>query len=526
MGFTQSLFNLQRLKRPSHTDLRCSHSSVSYRSNQCHRSVRRSLTVVLVTSSMLSQFFWGRPVQAQTTAYCQLSAEAIAQKEATRQAAQLGDRDAQNRYKSLVSQHAEQVSRCRSQTWPQNQALWLRLYPCDAQPGGLDALLDRIVNKGYNQVYIEVFYTGQVLLPAANNPTSWPSVLRTPGTENIDLLEQAVAKGRERGLKVYAWMFTMNFGYTYAQRPDRQWALARNGRGQTSLNFGSDAGVNSEEAFIDPYSPQAKQDYYQLVQAVSQRRPDGVLFDYIRYPRGTGTASIASRVQDLWIYGSAAQQSLYQRALNNQGLELIRRFLSRGYITAADVEAVARMYPQEGQPLWQGRIPSTTPSASPSQQQPLLQGELWRLSVAHALQGVVDFLSTAILPAQRQGIVAGAVFFPEGNQVLGQGYDSRLQPWERFPSNLEWHPMAYGVCGNASCISSQVQRVLAQAPAGTQVKPVLAGVWGRSISNRPSLEVQMQAIRQIAPQVNSVSHFAYSWQEPQSDRDRKFCQAP
>jgi hypothetical protein len=36
----------------------------------------------------------------------------------------------------------------------------------------------------------------------------------------------------------------------------------------------------------------------------------------------------------------------------------------------------------------------------------------------------------------------------------------------------------------------------------------------------------MQALRQIAPQINSVSHFAYSWQDPIFDRDRKFCQLP
>ena len=119
---------------------------------------------------------------------------------------------------------------------------------------------------------------------------------------------------------------------------------------------------------------------------------------------------------------------------------------------------------------------------------------------------------------------AGAVFFPDGNQSVGQqGYDSRLQPWDRFPTTLEWHPMSYATCGNVSCIAALVQRVVSQAPAGTQVIPVIAGVWGQSISNRPSLEAQMQAIRQVAPQIRGVSHFAYSWQEPQFDSDRKSC---
>ena len=63
------------------------------------------------------------------------------------------------------------------------------------------------------------------------------------------------------------------------------------------------------------------------------------------------------------------------------------------------------------------------------------------------------------------------------------------------------------------------------AKPGTQVMPALAGKWGGSISNRPSLEAQMQALRQFAPQIKGVSHFAYSWQFPEHDGDRKFCRA-
>lgn len=491
----------------------------------------RSLTAIALMGSLMSQLLGYQSAQAQTSAYCQLSPEAITQKDNLRRSALQGDKQAQKRYQDVIKQHAEQLQKCRSQTWPKNQAIWLRLYPCDIQPGVLESILDRIIDRGYNQVYVEVFYTGQVLLPAADNPTIWPSVIRSPGNEKVDLLAQAIQKGRERGLKVYAWMFTMNFGYSYAQRSDRQGALARNGKGQTSESFRTSndvsldlGGVSGDETFVDPYSMQAKQDYARLVQAVLKRRPDGILFDYIRYPRGTGSASIVSKVQDLWIYGESAQQALYQRALNNKGLELIRRFISKGYITAGDIAAADKLYPQEQEPLWQGRNPSPTKALLPAAaRQPGLQQELWLLSVAHAFQGVVDFLATAIYPAQQQGIAAGAVFFPDGNRVIGQGFDSRLQPWDRFPGSIEWHPMSYAVCGNAGCIVSQVRDVLSAAPSGTQVKPVLAGVWGQSISNRPSLEVQMQAIRQAAPQINSVSHFAYSWQEPQSDRERKFC---
>jgi hypothetical protein len=83
--------------------------------------------------------------------------------------------------------------------------------------------------------------------------------------------------------------------------------------------------------------------------------------------------------------------------------------------------------------------------------------------------------------------------------------------------------MVYATCGSSKCIEEQVKRVLKRAPAGTQVEPVLAGMWGKSLSNRPSLESQMQGIRQATPEINSVSHFAFSWQDPEFDRDRKSC---
>lgn len=496
------------------------------------RFIKPCLPSLLGVVTLIVAFVSGgvRPATAQMV-FCHLSQEAIAQKETVRLAALKGDSGAQKKYRALVREHAERLQRCRAKAWPQDLAIWIRLYPCDVRAGSLEGILDRIVNRGYNQVYVESFFNGQVLLPAEDNRTPWPSAIRTPGMEKVDMLAQTIRLGRERGLKVYAWMFSMNFGYSYAQRPDRQGALAQNGHGQTSLSASTSAGlstdlgaVNPDEVFIDPYNPQARQDYYQMVQAIAQRRPDGMLFDYIRYPRGSGTASVASRVKDLWIYGSAAQQALYQRAQNNKGLELIRRFLTRGYITAGDVVAIDKLYPKEGEPLWQGRNPPVqTAKLSAQDRQVVLQWELWQLTVAHALQGVLDFLTLATSPARQQGIPAGAVFFPEGNQAVGRGFDSRLQPWDRFPSNLEWHPMSYANCGNTGCIMSQVYRVLQQAPQEVQVKPVLAGIWQRPISNRPPLEDQMQALYRLAPQVKSVSHFAYSWQEPQSDRERKFC---
>jgi hypothetical protein len=497
-------------------------------------SARRRTAPALITTvltAIMASMMPSSPAQATMRQTCQLSASEIEEKENLREASLAGDEGAQEEYEALLQEQAQRLQTCRSENWPHTQAIWLRLYPCDAKPGQLDALLDRIVNKGYNQVYVEFFYDGQVLLPMADNPSPWPSAIRTPGSENVDLLAEAIAKGRERGLNVYAWFFTLNFGYTYSQNPDRQSALALNGEGEITPMVNQEPGVHAAigetHVFVDPYSPQARQDYNLLVTKALERRPDGMLFDYVRYLRGVGADSVVSKVQQLWIYSQASQQTLYERALNQKGREMIRRFVANGHITAGDIAEVDRLYPDEGEPMWQGRsVVATKKVATPEQLQPQLQWELWYLSVAHAVQGVLDFVDLAIEPIQAQGLPAGAVFFPGGNRPVGEiGYDSRLQPWDRFPSSMEWHPMVYANCGKTYCIMDEIDRVVSMAAPETKIIPALAGDWSQSIKNRPSLEAQMDDIyRQFGDRIDSVSHFAYAWQEPESDRDRKFCQ--
>jgi len=469
-------------------------------------------------SCFLAIILWSSPLGINPSLAvnnnCQLSESEIKQQENLRQTSP-------QEYNILLQKYAEQLRFCRSRHWLQEQAIWLRLYSCDTRPGSMESILDRIVAKGYNTVYLEVFADGQVLLPPNNNPTVWDSVIKNPGAGNVDLLAQAIEQGHKRGLKVYAWLFSLNFGYAYSLKPERQEVLARNGKGQDSTSFVDDR----SQTFVDPYSNQARQDYLILLEAILQRRPDGVLFDYIRYPRGTGVDSVADNVQDLWIFSPASRQALINRGLNNKGKFLIDRYLTRGQISPHDIVEADRLYPQETAPLWQGRIPlEEEMKQSVKSRFDRLKLELWFLAVAHAAQGVIDYISYFSALVERQGIPAGAVFFPDGNRLVGnQGFDSRLQAWDSFPASLEWHPMSYANCNDTTCVVNQIKRVVASRGNQTPVIPALAGLWGQPYNNRPSLEVQMEAIRLAFPSIDSISHFAFSWQEPQFDRARRFC---
>ncbi|ELS32283.1 MULTISPECIES: family 10 glycosylhydrolase [Pseudanabaena] len=502
-------------------------------------SLVRVFTITLV--SLVTNLSLGLAQSvAQVSEYCQFDNEAIANKDKLRSTAFQDPTNlaAVAEYQAIVKQHTQALQICRQKSWLKTQGVWLRLYPCDLQSGKLDEVMDRIVNRGYNQVFIEVFSEGKILLPRSENITAWESLVDADRYQNADLLKLAINKGRERGLNVRAWIFTMNFSTAYARGVDlnglpkltvaRQNAIARNANGDTTMSIVENLGKNPEgevpttnQLFIDPYNYQAQNDLYLAVHEVLKRHPDGVVFDYVRYKRGAGAASVVSNVRYLWIYGSASLQALRDRAENFQGRELINRFLKQGYVTPTDLQALKKLYPQESEPLWQGRQPSTQPNPAIA----YWQSELWRLAVGHAFIGVTYYLGIVSKPVFRAGIPASIAFFSDGNQPVGEGFDSRMQPWHLFTNDYEWQPMVYAVCGKPDCIVNQVLKVAQYAPNGTKIAPILVGQWNVPSANRPSLEAQMQAIHTAVPAINSLSHFAFGWQlqEATFSRSRQFC---
>ncbi len=404
-------------------------------------------------------------------------------------------------YQEQIKRDGRELQRCRQNSWLKSQGIWLRVYPGDALPGVVDQVLDRIVDLGYSHVFVEVFYDGRVLLPVAKNKSPWRSVTLEAVqagklSPDTDLWQMVVQKGRERGLKVYGWMFTLNFGYGYGENPDRQQVLARNGRGEISTQnakFDREAAKDgksfylplseTEHLFIDPYHLQAREDSRQIVSAFLEAKPDGMLFDYIRYPRTQPTMN--DRVENLWIYSEASRRTLLENAQSPANRQDLQNYLDQGGINP----------------------------------------QLWQQVTDHAYRGILEF-SRAITRPIPGTIPIGTVFFPGGNRRDGQKLDSRMQPWDRFPAHWQRHPMTYGLCLDGKCVAQEVAAVLQQSHPKTIVCPVLAGIWGKDFNGHAPLEVQMAEIRKTAPKINCLSHFVYGWLEPESDRERKMLIPP
>lgn len=440
---------------------------------------------------------------------CRVSPEAALSKASLLQAlTRSPDQLTKQRYEQMVAEQAQALTKCRKQKQPNILGTWLRVYPCDLQPGSLEQTLDNIVNYGYNRVYLNTFYDGRILLPQQDNPTVWSSVI---GAESprADLLAEVIQKARQRGIKVYAWVYTMNYGSGYGKQPARQNAIARNGFGETNL---ADPAALPEvkqasHVFVDPYNSQARQDLQVMIQAIAKRKPDGIAFDYIRYPQRT--LPRLRDVRDLMIYSTASFNRLLQRALTTNAADLLYTYLAEAKVSAK----------LKGNLKWWD-IPATNsfPNASKTE----INQQLWQLVIAHAQQGVVEFLDRAITSVPKD-IPTSAVFFPKANLVTAQAVDPRLQPWHRFKQVAEWTPMLYSACGNTDCILEDLTAVVKQSQGISSICPVIAGYWGQSLNDRPPLEMQLKSIYQAFPKLQCTSTFAYSWLDPELDRKRRIC---
>ncbi|MBU6428036.1 MAG: family 10 glycosylhydrolase, partial [Cyanobacteria bacterium REEB65] len=93
---------------------------------------------------------------------------------------------------------------------------------------------------------------------------------------DTDLLSMYVNEAHRRGMKVHAWLHTLNFGPQWAKsHPD---TLVRDGFGELSgaVEPGSDT--------VSPALPEVRVELDRIVDELASHSVDGVMLDYLRYP--------------------------------------------------------------------------------------------------------------------------------------------------------------------------------------------------------------------------------------------------
>jgi len=101
----------------------------------------------------------------------------------------------------------------------------------------------------------------------------------------------------------------MNF--SYALRPDRQSVVLAMAEESSMWS------ITTVKSLSIPIT-RKRNETTQLITEVI-RRPDGVLFDYVRIPRFR-KRSVVNKVQDLWIYSNAAKQAFINVRSTTKGL--------------------------------------------------------------------------------------------------------------------------------------------------------------------------------------------------------------
>ncbi|MBM3274671.1 MAG: hypothetical protein FJZ00_05940, partial [Candidatus Sericytochromatia bacterium] len=120
---------------------------------------------------------------------------------------------------------------------------------------------------GVTDLFVETFRGGRTnFIGNATFPSRYPE----------DVLAVYVKEGKRRGIRIHAWLHTLDFGPDWAKAyPD---TLVQDGYGKSSTS--TERGSNR----VSPALAEVRREVAQLIDDVASRSVDGVMLDYLRYP--------------------------------------------------------------------------------------------------------------------------------------------------------------------------------------------------------------------------------------------------
>ncbi|MBI6545767.1 MAG: hypothetical protein HY692_03175 [Cyanobacteria bacterium NC_groundwater_1444_Ag_S-0.65um_54_12] len=269
------------------------------------------------------------------------------------------------------------------------KGIWIRPYRRDATALELLEVLDNAQSLGITDIFVETFWGGRLIYPG--NPAF-------PARYPENLLSLYVQEGRRRGMKVHAWLHTLDFGSDWAKRHPN--ALVQDGFGRPSTV------IERGSYMVSPALAEVREELSRILTEVASHAADGVILDYLRYP---------SRMRGDDIDETPDPRNFF--GYNERQFQLILR-------RHADLASPEfKTFLDTGIPL------------NEEQREALL--ERWKRALSEDIEGLIALLRTRLAGK----LQIGAAYFPD---YYFHRHDNRVQESRRWAGMFELlAPMCY-----------------------------------------------------------------------------------
>jgi uncharacterized lipoprotein YddW (UPF0748 family) len=201
--------------------------------------------------------------------------------------------------------HVAEANRPQAGEVIRRQGLWIRPYRGDLTGLHVLEVLDNAQARGITEIYVEAFQGGKLHYksPSGLFPLATPASATAP---EVELLKVYSREARRRGMKVYAWLHSLNFGQPYGEAHPEQ--LVRDGFGRTS-------GASEKLSWrVSPTHPEVRRRLNLMAwELATSGMVDGIQLDYIRYPvrLKDGDVDPSADPRNFWGYSDHQMQTFF-----------------------------------------------------------------------------------------------------------------------------------------------------------------------------------------------------------------------